>query len=127
VVILRLEHPGEPMPSPRPRVVNGRTFMPARYVAYRDGLAWAMRAQLRRRWLTGPMALEVAYVRGTLRVCDLDNLLKTTMDAGTAAGIWADDVQVAEIHATKRYEKGAGRLELVVRRVETAVARDSRR
>lgn len=35
---------------------------------------------------------------------DIDNLLKSTMDALSQAGIWRDDAQVAAVVASKRYE-----------------------
>lgn len=35
---------------------------------------------------------------------DIDNLLKSTMDALSQAGIWRDDAQVVAVVASKRYE-----------------------
>jgi Holliday junction resolvase RusA-like endonuclease len=39
---------------------------------------------------------------------DLDKLLRSTFDALTTAGIWADDSLVADLHATKHYGAHAG-------------------
>ena len=38
---------------------------------------------------------------------DIDNLLKSTMDALTELGIWRDDAQVCETSASKKYETEA--------------------
>ncbi len=35
---------------------------------------------------------------------DIDNLLKSTMDALSQAGVWRDDAQVVAVVASKRYE-----------------------
>jgi Holliday junction resolvase RusA-like endonuclease len=37
---------------------------------------------------------------------DLDNLLKSTMDALTEAGAWKDDCQVCQVADEKRYATG---------------------
>lgn len=39
---------------------------------------------------------------------DIDKLLRATLDALTAAGVWADDSQVAKVTATKTYLELAG-------------------
>ncbi len=116
LMVISMVHLGDPLPCPRPRMVNGHVYTSSRYLAYRDGLAWAMRAAVRRRWLTGPMALEALFVRGNDRACDLDNLLKTLMDAATAAGVWADDVQVVELSARKTVDKKNPRTEVTITR-----------
>lgn len=75
--------------------------------------------------LTGPVALEVTFtlprpkahyrtgrnahlLRDNAptrpdRLPDLDKLLRSTMDALTAAGVWVDDAQVVGINARKVY------------------------
>lgn len=49
--------------------------------------------------------LSAAYYRRTMRAVDLDNLLKTTLDALTGL-VWEDDSQVSNLSAIRLY--GAG-------------------
>lgn len=49
---------------------------------------------------------------------DLDNLLKSTLDALTSAGLWVDDSQIAHIDATKWWHDGAGGAVIEVGRLE---------
>lgn len=46
---------------------------------------------------------------------DLDNLLKSTMDALTNAGVWHDDAQVAAVVMSKRYESANQSIGAVIR------------
>jgi len=46
---------------------------------------------------------------------DLDNLLKSTMDALTNAGVWHDDAQVAAVVMSKRYEQANHTVGAVIR------------
>ena len=46
---------------------------------------------------------------------DIDNLLKSTMDALSNAGVWHDDAQVAAIVSTKRYESANQAIGAVIR------------
>jgi Holliday junction resolvase RusA-like endonuclease len=41
---------------------------------------------------------------------DVDNLAKSTLDAMTEAGWWADDALVAELHVVKLYAAKEGRI-----------------
>lgn len=41
-----------------------------------------------------------------IAIPDIDNLLKSTMDALTKAGVWRDDCQVCKVTAEKRYATG---------------------
>jgi Holliday junction resolvase RusA-like endonuclease len=46
---------------------------------------------------------------------DLDNLLKSTMDALSNAGVWHDDAQVAAVVMSKRYESANQAIGAIIR------------
>ena len=46
---------------------------------------------------------------------DIDNLLKSTMDALSQAGVWRDDAQVVAVVASKRYESANQAIGAVIR------------
>ena len=46
---------------------------------------------------------------------DIDNLLKSTMDALSQAGVWRDDAQVVAVVASKRYEQANHTVGAVIR------------
>lgn len=51
---------------------------------------------------------------------DLDKLLRSTLDALTAAGVWADDAQVAKVTAAKVY--GQPGADITVRALDSEAA-----
>jgi len=75
-----------------------------RYAASKDALAWAVRASvgdsLDAAWRAAPWAVTVVIERRKARG-DLDNLVKTVLDACQGI-LWIDDIQVVELHATIR-------------------------
>lgn len=100
---LRFVFPGNPLPAPRPRLGNGHAHHRPAYAAQ---LAfWQTVAALRmveQDALPFPpdarLAVKATFFRADRRRCDLDNLLKSVLDALTGAA-WADDSQVDELHA----------------------------
>ncbi len=107
-------------PKAMPRAArDGRgsrhTYMPDDYMAYRDALSYAMiaaRRQAGAELIQGlPVGLVVTFQLGTRRRVDMDNLLKTVMDAGNGV-LWTDDWQVAEVTMGKTYNPGAACTEL---------------
>ena len=109
----------KPMPSSRPRFKrvgrSVRTYMSPSYMEHKEYI----KRQLPRLELTGPISLKILFglpiPRSTSNVKrlklldeyvtkkpDLDNLLKTFMDAGNKH-LWLDDSQVVSIVMEKRY------------------------
>lgn len=114
---------GNPLPTARPRVVrtSGRpvAFTPKEsrdhqaVIAFNARMAMA-RVGKRHFPLTGPLRLSAAFVRDSERRCDLDNLLKSVLDALTLAKLWEDDSQVVELLALKRTSKSDAGIAVVV-------------
>lgn len=106
MIPIRVEWVGvEPMPAPRPRSSShgSGVYMPTEYTAYRDALAWMMIAARRKAEhqaiFRAPVGLVVQFARSTRRKVDLDNLLKTVMDAGNGGVLWADDSLIHNLRA----------------------------
>jgi len=62
----------------------------------------------------GNVAVGVTFYVGTKRRVDVDNLLKTVLDAGSNGRLWFDDAQVTLVTAQVEYAKGDARTVLVV-------------
>jgi Holliday junction resolvase RusA-like endonuclease len=112
------------VPLARARTVTGtdgktRTYNPPQTTTFVDEFRWACRAAGHRGGpLAGELAIHVELWRhhtGNNRG-DLDNHVKAILDAGNGF-LWADDVQIIEIHArfvaTGPTVTGRIRLELV--------------
>lgn len=65
----------------------------------RDHLTPALAAE--RGTLTGALRVDIEAAAPDRRPRDLDNLLKVPLDALQAAGVYADDRQIAEPHVTR--------------------------
>ena len=120
---------GDPIPQPRARFANGRTYTPTKngIGLYKRaiGLAATVRARFAK-WdrTEGPVGIDIEAIfarppshftkSGELRAGapgypgrrsgDNDNLEKGVWDAITVAGtVWADDSQIVENRCRKRY------------------------
>ena len=115
---IKFTFPGDPVPAPRPRFGQGRTYMPAGYTDYKEGLAWAFKAEMKRRKpMRGPIVLVLEFHRKNRRRVDLDNLAKTVMDAGNGV-VWEDDSQVFDKHTRKVLGCADPRVEVTLEEVE---------
>lgn len=142
---ITFEIPGDPIPQPRARFANGRTYTPDRngIRTYKDAIGLMAEAKARRAgWARSDAAhaveLELVFARpqshrtksGELRAGapefpghrsgDLDNLEKGVWDAITdCAAVWDDDAQIVRSSAWKRYAGPgeAARLVVTIRRL----------
>ncbi len=96
---LTLTFPGDPKPAPRPRFGQGVTYMPKNYTAYKEALAWAFKAKIKKP-MEGSIIIVLDFYRRTRGKVDVDNLAKTVMDAGNGVA-WVDDSQIVELHSSK--------------------------
>lgn len=118
--------PGQPQGKGRPRVgkagQHARMYTPAKTVAYEGLIAHAAHAALHGLpMLDGPVAVRMQLhcqvpaswsrrkqqdaLAGKIRPTtkpDVDNVVKAVFD-GCNGVLWRDDVQVVELHVTKRY------------------------
>lgn len=141
---------GPPIPQPRPRFANGRTYTPTKngIGVFKQAiqLRAAMEAKLRRWEATdAPHAIDIEAVferppshltkAGELRAGspgypghrngDWDNLAKGVQDAITNSGaIWRDDSQVVDGRCRKRYARPGeiARTVVTIRRLADAEA-----
>lgn len=108
--------PGDPAPAPRPRFGQGGTYMPRRYMGYKEALAWAFKAKVKTP-LAGPLKITLEFHRENHRRVDIDNLEKTVLDAGNGIA-WEDDSQFMEMHSRKILGCGDPRVEVTLEEIE---------
>jgi len=117
-------------PAPQPRVRAYRRGEHAGVYTPDSAAAWKSQVTLaaiphRGRFATGPLQLYVEFYLPRPQAHknddyvvvkpDLDNLLKSTMDALSNAGVWHDDAQVAAVVMSKRYESANQAIGAVIR------------
>lgn len=113
---------GEPKGQPRPKAtMRGRragVYDPETAKPWKEAVIMEWN-RARGRELSGPLAIVVVFTFRPPKSSpnregyhtqkpDLDNLLKSTMDALTDAGAWKDDTQVAEVLSRKQWGRNAG-------------------
>ena len=103
---------GLPKAQPRPRFSRGHAYNPSSADGWKAAVEVAAREHFNgRKPLEGPVTLHLlCFFPGIkkggewhTKTPDVDNVAKAIMDALTAAGVWADDSQVAELHVSKAY------------------------
>jgi len=108
------------LPKPQPRVKafsrggHAGVYTPPKAKGWKDIIMFNA-AALAGRQIEGPIALKVGFTlprpkahkkeNFVITKPDLDNLLKSTMDALTDLAVWHDDAQIAEVHTSKKYER----------------------
>lgn len=68
--------------------------------------------------IDGDLAVSIDVWFPDRRRRDLDNLLKPILDVCTRGKVWADDVQVRDLHITLRGIKRGGRIQLAITPLE---------
>lgn len=108
---------GKPMACPRPRATRqGRVYMPKEYNQHKRGLVLQFINQSGEYiQITEPAHVEITfiyprpkYLKGEILKVkmtkpDLDNLVKTILDALTGAAVWTDDNLVVSLSCSKFY------------------------
>lgn len=92
-----IEIPGTPVPKQRPRLVSGRVFTPSKTHAAEELIAWKARAA-GARISTSDVSVTVGFYFTGKRRGDIDNLVKTVLDALNGVA-YVDDRQVVHLQA----------------------------
>lgn len=105
-----------PMPCPRPRIATrgkfAHAYYPASYKTWKTAARDAVFAQLPHGFSPYDTAVVVSAVFNVKRPKstkleapkpDIDNYLKSLLDAMTDACVWTDDKHVVTVSATKRW------------------------
>lgn len=116
-------HEGDPIVKSRARVVrNGsQTYTPAKTRHAQALLAMTLRSAIPR--FTGNVAIVCIFRRSNRQRCDVDNLLKLVLDAGTQANLWDDDSQVTALVGVLEHDPADPRSTIVFTHHESTMAR----
>lgn len=87
--IIEYKLTGKIVPKARPRISNGRAFMPANYRDWKDDAIFQLRQQCNQVAPIEKCQLEIEI--GGKQRGDLDNIAGSIMDAMVQAGILTDD------------------------------------
>lgn len=91
---LNLTLPWPPTVNTYYRNVNGKTLISEKGRQYRAAVADQVLIQRGAKQLAGRLAVAIVAHVPDKRRRDLDNLLKSTLDSLTHAGVWLDDQQI---------------------------------
>jgi len=117
---LNVAIPKEPMPCPRPRVRVLRAknssksfasaYYPKAYVKWKEKFAELFGKASAH--FSRPVEVHIVFVCTKPKTTklltpkgDIDNYLKSALDALTDAGVWDDDKIVSDAHASKRFTR----------------------
>ena len=79
------------------RTFQGRMIISAEGRSYRKAVADQVLIQRGAKHYAGKLRVNIEAFRPDNRRRDLDNLLKATLDACTAAGVWKDDSNIVDL------------------------------
>lgn len=123
---------GSPVPAARPRVVFGHAYTPKKYEKYKAALTRYIKAnagtferihpekgsKARSIYLAqNRYALSVQVYQAANRG-DLDNFIKTAMDALTQANVIADDSQIDILQGYKTVNKNDPKMIILLEKIE---------
>ena len=91
---------------------NGGLRVSAEGKTYRERVMWKLNRAMRQP-LQGMLAVDILVDMPDKRRRDLDNLLKALLDSLTAAGVWIDDSQIADLRIRKS-DKVGGCVEVTI-------------
>lgn len=118
-ILLCVSCDGEPVAHQRPRQGRGGHFYtPDKTRTYRETLVGAIGEQSHGVSLaaekTITFGVQARFYRGTRQRVDVDNMLKTVLDAITQSGYWFDDSRVHEICGVVERGSANPRVEFII-------------
>lgn len=115
--MLNLQLPWPPSMNHYWRSVPGRgVLISAKGREYRESVCAAVLVQRAAKQLAGRLVVEIHAFPPDKRRRDLDNLLKSCLDALTHAGVWLDDQQIDDLRIVRK-AAGGGTVQVNVREV----------
>jgi crossover junction endodeoxyribonuclease RusA len=111
---LEVELPYPPSVNHYWRYARGRFYISPAGHSYREAVATALFGCEK---LSGPVALEIEVYPPDRRRRDLDNILKSVLDALEYAGAFDDDAQVASIFVERREVVREGKCRVRLRKI----------
>ena len=100
------------------RRVGARTLISRQGRAFRESVC-SLLALRRLHPLDGPLSIEIDVFPPDHRRRDIDNLLKSLLDALEAAGVYHNDSQITVLHATKHKPESGGRVFVSIKEIES--------
>jgi len=111
---VEIEIPGQPVPCPRPRVNRSGVVYDERYLRWKDSALWLIKdacvKQLGGVPLWAGSVTVIAEFYGASDTADLDNLLKSVLDALQMAGVVENDRQVKSLAGFRHPPCGSGKV-----------------
>lgn len=99
--MIELTLPFPPTVNTYYRNVQGKTLISAKGREYRKAVADQVLIQRGAKHYEGRLAVEIIAHVPDKRRRDLDNLLKSTFDSLTHAGVWVDDSQIDKLTVSR--------------------------
>ncbi len=113
-IVVSVVVPGNPVAAKRPRMTRkGWVYSPHVYEEYKELVASYIGLN-RDKDSDSRFGVQALFYRSNRQRIDVDNLIKSTLDAATLAGIWKDDSQVQEIAARLYLASDEPRVEFIV-------------
>lgn len=118
-VVIDVKVEGDPVATQRPRRgAHGIFYTPQKTKESQEQLGWLLRAKLPGSYeRQGTFGVQARFYRSNRKRIDVDNLLKTVLDACTLAKVWDDDSQVRELTGRLWIADDEPRTELLVYRL----------
>lgn len=115
-VVCVFEMDARPTPKGRPRFGKGRTYTPAKTVAFEEHVSLVSRQAMKGRPpTTAPVRVVALFEQVKRTRSDLDNLLKALLDG--MGPVFVNDSQVVEIRARVNRGAGVDRISVLVEEV----------
>lgn len=107
--------PGEPRPKERPRFGKRGVYTPRRTSAFERKVQFAaLAAKLKR--AVGHVAISLQFCLGNARRVDIDNLIKSVLDALNGIA-WEDDAQITNLRAMKCVDRDDPRVWICIEEI----------